>query len=240
MHKSEIPDEVRRQVTLQRGRMNRWDSLSPRSTALLVIDMQNGFLLPGMPLETPAARGIIPNINRLAAVIRAAGGQVIWVQMTLQGQEREWSVFFAGGGEAAPLVDCVQLLSPGEAGFALHADLNVLPQDPIVVKTRFSAFFPGSSNLDEVLRARSIDTVIIAGTLTNVCCESTARDAMMHNYKVVLVCDATATVSDAEHNAALTNVVRAFGDVWSTDEVIERLRTPCVDPQTHEEPGIEK
>ena len=121
----------------------------------------------------------------------------------------------------------MQLLSPGDPGFALHADLEVAPQDVVVVKTRFSAFFPGSSNLEQVLRAVDIDTVVVTGTLTNVCCESTARDAMMHNYKVIVISDANATVSDVEHNAALINIVRAFGDVISTNELIERLRMPA-------------
>jgi ureidoacrylate peracid hydrolase len=227
VHKSEIPEEVRRQVSQQRGRLNRRDRLTPARTALLVIDMQNGFLLPGMPLETPAARDIIPNINRLAAALRAGGGRVVWIQMKLQGQEHDWSVFFAGGSETAALTDVVRLLSPGEPGFALHAALDVAPQDATVEKTRFSAFFPGSSNLEQVLRAAAIDTVIVTGTLTNVCCESTARDAMMHNYKVIVVSDGNATVSDTEHNAALTNIVRAFGDVLSTEEVIEHLRIPA-------------
>jgi ureidoacrylate peracid hydrolase len=220
MHRSEIPQEVLRQVTLQRGRLNRWESLTPARTALVVIDMQNGFLLPGMPLEIPAAREIIPNINRLACAVREHGGRVVWVQMSLQGQEHQWSVFFAGG---ATLTGVVELLSPGAHGFALHSDLDVAPQDDIVVKTRFSALFPGSSNLEQTLRANDIDTVIVTGTLTNVCCESTARDAMMHNYQVIVVDDANATVTDAEHNAALTNIVRAFGDVMSTDGLIRRI-----------------
>ena len=77
------------------------------------------------------------------------------------------------------------------------------PADVKVKKNRFGAFVPGSSQLHSVLQERAIDTVIITGTATNVCCESTARDAMMMNYKVIFVADATATHTDEEHNATL-------------------------------------
>jgi ureidoacrylate peracid hydrolase len=92
-----------------------------------------------------------------------------------------------------------------------------------VKKTRFGAFVQGSSKLHEILQARGIDTLIITGTATNVCCESTARDAMMMNYKVVFVSDGTATWTDDEHNAALGILLAQFCDVMSTDEVVDRL-----------------
>jgi ureidoacrylate peracid hydrolase len=75
-----------------------------------------------------------------------------------------------------------------------------------------------------MLQDRGIDTLIVTGTLTNCCCESTARDAMQFNYKVIFVSDANATLSDAEHNATLNNMCALFADVMSTDEVIEVLR----------------
>ena len=92
-----------------------------------------------------------------------------------------------------------------------------------VEKNRFSAFIQGSSDLDRLLKARGIDTVIVTGTVTNTCCESTARDAMMLNYKTVMVSDANAATTDDEHNATLANILRIFGDVMSTDEVIALL-----------------
>lgn len=220
MHEVRIPHEVLRQVTALRGRLHRWEKLSAARTALLVIDMQNGFLLPGMPFEVPAGREIIPNINRLAALVRGLGGRVVWVKMTLAGQESEWSVFFDGLAGSSAVKAMPELFGAGSPGFELHADLDVRDGDSVVVKSRFSALHPRSSNLGKLLSDAGLDTVIVTGTLTNICCESTARDAMMHNLKVVLVADATATVTDEEHNAALINVLRAFGDVRATDEVI--------------------
>ncbi len=219
MHKVSIPDGVIAQVKAQRGRLNRYDRLLGPKTALVVIDLQNVFMLPGMPVEVPTAREIVPNVNRLAAATRKAGGKVIWVKMCLEGQSEAWRVFFDGDPRRATLAE----LTPGSRGFELHADLDVRPEDTILVKKRFSAFIQGSSDIDRHLRDAGIDTVVIVGTVTNVCCESSARDAMMLNYRLVFISDANAALSDAEHNATLASILRVFGDVATTNEVIERL-----------------
>jgi ureidoacrylate peracid hydrolase len=219
MHNISIPEAVIAQVKAQRGRLNRYDHLVGRKTALVVIDLQNAFMLPGMPVEVATAREIVPNVNKLAAATRAAGGKVVWVKMNLEGQSEAWRVFFDGDPRRATLAE----LTPGARGFELHADLDVRPEDAIVVKRRFSAFIQGSSDIDRHLRDLGIDTVVIVGTLTNVCCESSARDAMMLNYRVVFVSDANAALSDADHNATLTSIIRVFGDVSTTDEAIALL-----------------
>ena len=86
-----------------------------------------------------------------------------------------------------------------------------------------TAFIQGASNLEEILRGRGIDTIVITGVATNVCCDSTARDCMMRGFRTIMVSDANATFSEAEHAAALTTFITFFGDVQETDEVIERL-----------------
>jgi ureidoacrylate peracid hydrolase len=219
MHKIAIADSVIAQVKAQRGRLNRYDRLVGPKTALVVIDLQNAFMLPGMPVEVPTAREIVPNVNKLAAATRAAGGKVVWVKMCLEGQSEAWRVFFDTDPRRATLTE----LTPGSHGFELHADLDVRPEDTILVKRRFSAFIQGSSDIDRHLRDAGINTVIIVGTLTNVCCESSARDAMMLNYRLEFVADANAALSDAEHNATLTSMLRVFGDVQTTDEVVALL-----------------
>src|ERR1700677_3746021 len=93
-----------------------------------------------------------------------------------------------------------------------------------VIKDRYSALIPGSSGLERLLRSLDIDTVLVAGTKTNICCEATARDAMMLDFKVVMVSDCCAALSDDEHRAALENMIQQFGDVMTGDEVLERLR----------------
>jgi ureidoacrylate peracid hydrolase len=219
MHKIMISEEIIAGAVAQRGKLHRFDELVGPRTALVVIDMQNVFMLPGMPVEVPTAREIVPNINRLADAVRTAGGTVAWVRMTLSGQSETWSVFFLGD----PRPDCLEQMTLGSHGHALYAELHVRPTDLVLDKTRFSAFLPGASAIDARLRQRGIDTVVIVGTLSNVCCESSARDAMMLNYKLVFVSDANAALTDGEHNATLNSIIRVFGDVRSTDDVVALL-----------------
>ena len=111
----------------------------------------------------------------------------------------------------------------GAEGHPLWPELDVHDQDLQVAKNRFSAFLPGASDIEVQLRGRGIDTVAITGTLTNVCCESSARDAMMRNFHVIMLADGNATYTDAIHNASLTSMSIAFADIMTTEEVIEAL-----------------
>jgi len=105
----------------------------------------------------------------------------------------------------------------------LWPELDVSDEDVMIEKSRFSAFSANASPLHAELQKRSIDTVIITGTLTNCCCESTARDAMQHNYRVLMVTDGNAALSDAEHEATLYSLGFIFADLHSTDELVEQL-----------------
>jgi ureidoacrylate peracid hydrolase len=223
MHKIVNADHVMDLIMARRGTRELFGEIVGPASALVVIDLQNAFMLPGMPLEIPLSRELIPNVNRLARAVRAAGGRVVWIKMTFDGEEKRWSVLFDYFVSREMRASMLKILSRGDPGHALHADLEVLPADAIMEKTRYSAFIQGSSDLDRQLREWGIDTVLITGTVTNVCCESTARDAMMLNYKTVFVSDGNATRTDAEHNATLASILRAFGDVLSTDEIIARL-----------------
>ena len=223
MHESAIPSDVLARVVERRGRRHIAEALDAASCALVVIDLQDGFMLPGVPLEVAAARAIVPNVNRLAAAVRAAGGRVVWVRMNVEGERDSWSAFFRRFPAEVAERQLIAL-APGGAGYPLYADLDVHPADDIIDKKRYSAFIAGSSPIDGLLREAGVDTVIVTGTLTNVCCESSARDAMMLNYNIVFVSDANATWTDEQHNATLTTIVQSFGDVMTTDEVIERLR----------------
>src|SRR5579875_3497094 len=224
MHKIDIPQYIIDRVTKARGKLHAFDQLVGTATALLVVDLQNVFMLPPYPTEVPLAREIVPNVNRLAAATRAAGGAVVWIQMNhTENDKKTWSVFYEDVTQTAIRGDKLKGLLRGSHGQALYDTLDVKPGDLKVEKNRFSAFIQGSSDLDKLLKARGIDTVLVTGTVTNTCCESTARDAMMLNYKTVMVSDANAAATDAEHNATLANILRIFGDVMSTDEVIARL-----------------
>jgi ureidoacrylate peracid hydrolase len=224
MHKSGIAQDVIDLVVKRRGRAHVYDRLAPRSTALVVIDMQNTFMKEGAPAEVPVAREIVPNINRLAAGLRRAGGAVAWVQMALaRGGPNDWTPFFDDLNAPERAERMLDGLTEGNDGWRLWPTLDVQKDDLVVSKNRYSAFLMGASDLPEILAARGIDTVLITGTLSNICCESSARDAMMRNFKTVMVSDANAALTDFDHQAALTSIYRAFGDVLSTDEVLAAL-----------------
>jgi ureidoacrylate peracid hydrolase len=224
MHKIVIAQEILDRVTNSRGKVHAFDTMNGSSTALVVIDLQNCFMLAPYATEVPVAREIVPNVNRLAVATRASGGLVVWVQMTHTEEDRKtWSVYYENISSAKNRADGLKRLARGSHGQALYDGLDVQPDDLKVEKNRFSAFIQGSSDLDAILRARGIDTVLVTGTVTNTCCESTARDAMMLNYKTVMVSDGNAAKTDDEHNATLGNILRIFGDVMSTDEIVELL-----------------
>jgi len=114
-------------------------------------------------------------------------------------------------------------LTEGSEGHRIYADLVVKDADILSRKSRFSAFIQGSSDLEAQLKARGIENLLVAGTATNFCCETTARDAMMVGYRVVMVSDANAARYDEDHLAGLTTIWQSFGDVRSVDDCIDNL-----------------
>jgi ureidoacrylate peracid hydrolase len=221
MHKPFDPKSVIDRVLQRRGREHIFDDLNPAKTALVVVDMQNGFMMPGVAHSlVEMAPKVVPNINRLARAVRSTGGTVVWVQTTYTDDSLvDWSTFYAMGSKQRA-AHRKSALSKGNIGHELWAELEVKPGDVRVEKIRYSAFAVGSSNLAEILRGRGLDTVLITGTLTNVCCDSTARDAMMNNFKTIMVSDGNAAVTDEDHNAALCQFYLTFGDVMATDALI--------------------
>jgi ureidoacrylate peracid hydrolase len=221
MHKIAIPQSIVDRVIARRGQALSFEGLDPRKTALVVIDMQNGFMLPGVA-HSPCAEAIeiVPNINRLARALRAAGGAVAWVKTRFtEASLADWSSYYSMLTPAR-VQKRIESLSPGGKGYELWDALESLPGDLMIDKLRFSAFLPGSSDIAEQLRARGIDTVLITGTVTNVCCESSARDAMMLNFRTIMVTDGNAAITDEEHNASLIALYLNFADIMSTDQLI--------------------
>ena len=195
----------------RRGRRHAFNRMDPTRTALVVIDMVP-FFLESMEY----GRGIVPRIARLATALRGAGGTVAWV---LPGRNRSNAVdeefygletagrYRRSGGE-------------GPLSERIWHELEVADGDLLVEKTAASAFFPGRSPLPGLLQDLGIDTVLITGVVTNVCCESSARDASTLGYRVIMVADANAAGRDQDHNATLHTIYRSFGDVRPTHEVI--------------------
>ncbi|HTI79632.1 MAG TPA: isochorismatase family cysteine hydrolase [Acetobacteraceae bacterium] len=199
-------------------------NLDPRRTALVVVDLQNAFMDDEVGHAVcPMARDIVPNVNRLASVVRGVGGGVFWIKNTFDERTAyDWSHAQEMLTPAAR-ARRIAAMSEGSKGQELWPDLDVRPEDEIVRKYRFSAFMPGTCELPYRLRSRGFDTVLITGTVTNVCCESSARDAMMTNFKTIMISDANAAMNMEEHNASLLAFYAIFGDVMDTDFVIRRL-----------------
>jgi ureidoacrylate peracid hydrolase len=223
MHKFSLPESAVAKSVAQRGVVHVYGRLDGPKTALVVIDMQNYFMAPGEQGEVPLAREIVPAINRLASAIRAARGHVVWIQNSTVDTRRLWSVLH--DRLMTPVRRERRWASMDETGpgFPLWSALDVQPGDGRIIKKRYSAFIQGSSNIEGYLRERGIDTLLIAGTATNVCCESSARDAMMLNFNVAMVSDALATHTDEQHAASLLAFYSYFGDVLSVDEAIAGL-----------------
>ncbi|HEX3347394.1 MAG TPA: cysteine hydrolase [Acetobacteraceae bacterium] len=216
----EVSEDVIDRVVARRGTPHCYDDIDPARTALIVVDLQNGFMDEAVGHAVcPMARDIVPNVNRLASAVRASGGAVFWVRNTY---DDGW-LTLAGMVTEAARKRRIASMSEGTKGHELWPLLDVQPDDETVRKYRFSAFLPGASDLPDRLRARGFDTVLITGTVTNVCCESSARDAMMTNFKTIMVSDANAAANMEEHNASLRAFYLTFGDVMDTEYVIGRL-----------------
>jgi len=222
MHTFAIPQDIEKRVKQRRGRLHAYESLDPTRTALIVVDMQNAFVKEGAGhAYVPEAASTCPNINRLADATRAAGGTVVWILNTVTKESLDsWSHFHRELSTPEGFKRRTESMSEGAHGHELYADLRPQPEDLLVRKSRYSAFIQGSSDLDQVLRSRGVDTVLITGTATNVCCESTARDAMMLNYRTLMVSDGCSTNTDEQHAASLHSFIINFGDVQTTAEVV--------------------
>ncbi len=233
MHQIRISPEARAFAIAQRGgREHAFDRIDLGRTAHVVVDMQNGFMEQGAPVEVPAARDIVGEVNAISRAVREAGGTNVFLQMSV-GEDSlgSWSNWFAHFHTPGSTAGFQEAFAPGAHYWSLWPALDVQDGDLFVNKTRFGAFVPGASKLHETLQARGIDTLIITGTLTNCCCESTARDAMQMNYKLIFVADANAALTDAAHNATLDNMCMLFADVRTADETLGVIASSARQPE---------
>ncbi len=229
MHRIELSAGSLERAQKRHGRRHVFlDRLDPARTAHLIVDLQNGFMEEGALVEVPVAREIVDNVNAISAAVRAAGGLNVFLRFTADAAAPDsWASFYRAMLPEAGMEKNLATFAAGSHFWQLWPALDVQPGDLALDKTRFSAFIPGTCDLHEVLGARGIDTLIVSGTLTNCCCESTARDAMQMNYRVLFVADATAALSDELHNATLNVMCEIFGDVVTVDELTAALARPA-------------
>ncbi len=199
----------------RRGRRHAFERIDPCRTALVVVD-----LVPFFVEQSARCRAIVPTVNLLAHELRTAGGTVAWVVPGFVEPSARARAFY-GDEVAERYAQSGGLGSPVER---LWAGLEVGPGDLVAEKTASSAFFPGRSDLPELLNERDIDTVIITGTTTNVCVEASVRDASTLDYRVVLVADGCAATTDRDHNATLHVVYRSYADVRAAAKVVALIR----------------
>ncbi len=218
-----VSQEVLEAVRKRRGRVRVYQDLDVERMAMLVIDMENCFCAPGGAAEVPRAREIVPNINKLAEACRRQDIPVIWVVHANRDDGADWTLFFDNFLSAEKREQTIKQLTKGDWGTEIWKGLEVKEDDLIINKCRFSALIPGSSNLERILRSLNKDTLIITGTKTNICCEATARDAMMLDFKVLFISDATAALTDQEHQATLNTIIQNFGDVLTAQQLIDEL-----------------
>ena len=219
----DVPPHVVERIMQKRGRVHVFDALDPRETCFAVIDMQNTYL--SGPYGSALANQIIGPINRLADALRRMGGRVAWVQLRA-GEDGAslWPLYHQYFFTPEKADYHRDSLTEGSEGHALHPDLDVREGDLRAWKSRFSAFVPGCGNLDELLAANGLKNLLIGGTVTNFCCETTGRDAMMKGYRAVMVADCNAARYAEDHLGGLNSFFQSFGDVRDVEGTLEILR----------------
>ena len=185
-------------------------AIVPEKTAVLVIDMQNSFVADGAPLYTDMGNKILGSMAAFLDKCRGKGMRLIYTQETKPPEDGSF------------LID-------GSPGHAVHPTVQPKEEDTVIKKRRYSGFF--GTTMDLTLRDWKIDTVAIIGVCTDVCCFSTARDAMFLNYKVAFLSDMTGTFAfadrgygagdaQAQHDMALRNIAFTTGHVMTSDEFL--------------------
>lgn len=173
----------------------------------------------------PEALNIVSNINAVSDAVRSHGGTNIFFRFTTA-TTAGWSSYFEKFQDVEFGRAEVAEFQSGTHGWELHSGIDVTDSDIILDKTRFSAFAAGSSSAMSLLNDRGIDTVIISGTLTDYCCATTAQDAQQLGFRVTFLDDATAALSDAEHNAAINTLTAWFADIRHSEHVVSLLADP--------------
>ena len=186
--------------------------LNKEKCALLVIDMQDFFLDPNSPSFTSGGLAIIPNLKRLIGAFRESGRPVIYTRHVHHPDNLDSGImrwWWKGM--------CVE----GSPESEVHRELAPQAEEKVVFKHRYSAFY--NTDLETVLRCMKIEDLVITGVMTNMCCDSTARDAYFRDYRVFFLADATGSITDEMQAASLLNLAFGFAFVTSVDQIILEL-----------------
>ena len=201
--------------------------LDPARTALLVVDMQRAFVEPGQAMEVPPARDVIPRIQELVGIFREHGLPVVFTEFTyspaaplLVGElhpEHRPAIPGAPTGFGRPSSSCLE----GEDNARVIRELAPRPDELVIRKHYYDGF--NGTVLDGALRARRIRTLVITGTMTDICVLGTVVGAFNREYRLIVVEDGVATLWPEIQRATLDIIRRAYARVLSAKEVADEL-----------------
>jgi biuret amidohydrolase len=201
----------------------RFDAIDPKTTAMIVVDMQNDFVADGAMLQSRQAFAMVPKLAATLKFCRDQGIRVIYTAHVHRKDGCDMGLYddlYPPIAQRASLVDETQ-------GVEIYKDVAPAPGEHVIKKHRYSAFF--ATDMDLILREWGITSVVVCGTTTENCCHATARDAMFHNYKVAFLSDATGTFDYPDvgwgamsaqqvHEATLTILAFSTAHVMTVDE----------------------
>lgn len=186
--------------------------LKRERSALLVIDMQHFFLDPDSKAFICAGLSILPNVKGLIQAFRRANRPVIYTCHTHHPDGLDAGIMGWWWEEM-----CVE----GTPESRVHKEIAPLEKEKIIFKHRYSAFY--NTDLETFLRCLKIEDLVISGVMTNMCCESTTRDAYYRDYRVFFLTDGTAAINEEMHLASLLNLAYGFAYITKTDEILASL-----------------
>ncbi len=180
--------------------------------ALMVVDMQNFFLDPASPTFTCGGLAILPTVKKLIARFRQANRPVIYTRH-VHHPERFDAGIMGWWWEG--------MCKEGTPESEVHREIAPLKGEKEILKHRYSAFY--NTDLETILRCQKIEDLVITGIMTNMCCESTARDAYYRDYRVFFPADATGSVIEEMHRASLLNLSFGFADIVLSDDILNMM-----------------
>jgi ureidoacrylate peracid hydrolase len=187
--------------------------LNREAAALLVIDMQRFFLDPASPSFTCGGLAILPTLQKVIGAFRQAGRPVIYTRHVHHPDRID-----------AGIMDwwwegmCLE----GSPESEIHPDISPLSHEKVIFKHRYSAFY--NTDLETILRCLKVEDLVITGLMTNMCCESTARDAYFRDYRVFFLADGNGSITEEMHLASLLNLAFGFARVMDTDSLLGQLQ----------------
>jgi len=195
---------------------------SPEVACLIVVDVQNDFCSPRgaaaqRGLDIGAAVETVPRLVRLIEEARRVSLPVVYIKTT----HSEWTDSPSWLYRKPDNIDD-KTCREGTWGVEFYDGIAPLAHERVVTKHRYSSFI--NTDLNTVLKAKGVESVLVTGVTTNVCVETTARDAFMYDYYVTLVSDCSAAYNQALHEATLQNIRQHFGTVATSGEVIRTWR----------------